>query len=1014
MKASRALYAGPILALAALFGQAAPLAAQTGQIQGTVVSATTQEPLAGAQVFLAGTGLGTLTNDQGRFLLLNVPTGEQTLTLRLLGYADLDRDLTIAPGQTVTLDLQMRESALALDEIVVTGTAIGSRKREIGNSMAAIGSQELELAPLVSSQDAIQGRAPGVAVMSNSGQVGAGFTVKIRGINSVSQDTEPLIYVDGIRIFNLPVRSGWGSRTSTSPLQDINAEDIERIEIVKGAAATTLYGTEASSGVIQIFTKRGFNGAPRWSAEIGTSARMQGDITNFDDDNELFTQCGGLMRGIDTGGSDEGTYNYFIDPTCPDDGDWWETGWGQSVALSVRGGSDAVNYYVAGNYSDANGTLPTQGSTDGGVRGNFSFRPADWLGLQLNTSYTKRNTNWVEDGNNSEGFLLNVGRGFAGYYQGGKFDECTPAALDAKYGAGFLPDGLDWTSSDVSCSSNAYVFDSENFTKSDHYLLGFSTTITPIENWTNSITVGWDYTFINSVLIHPFNHLATPLGQFWDENTTHTKLSLEYAGSLRNSFMGDALASTFSVGGQIFRDRHRWTEVDTEDFAGPVAPTIDAGARVDFVSEVLIGETTAGFFLQEQLGWEDRIFVTGGLRVDGNSAFGDDFGLQAYPKASAAVILSEYDFVPSFFEQLKVRAAYGLSGKAPGAFDKLRTWSPTTSGEGRPAFTPGVVGNEDLGPETTTELEWGLDAGLLDGRLGIEFTRYDAKTTDALVGVTLPPSLGWTSAQQQNIGEIDAGGWELGLIASLLRMDDVEVTARFNGTWQSSEVVDLGGEEIFGDNNAEFREGYPAPGYFGDLIINPGEIADPIVVQDTFIGNVYPTRLLSVGGNVQLFDRLTLDGLFEFQGGHYLPNYTGYQNARRGVWQPCYELQRSMTGTGDPSVFAGATALERAQCHLDDYDSEYWIEPADFWKLRSISASYRLPQSLVRFGDNAVLTLAASNLFTWTDYSGTDPEVMDFADYGESVFDGNGDYGRRDYYQLPPSRTFTMSMRFDF
>ncbi|NIY08400.1 MAG: TonB-dependent receptor [Gemmatimonadetes bacterium] len=847
--------------------------------------------------------------------------------------------------------------------------------------------------------------------MTNSGQVGAGYTVKIRGINSVSQDTEPLIYVDGVRIFNLPVRSGWGSRTSTSPLQDINAKDIERIEIVKGAAATTLYGTEASAGVIQIFTKRGYDGAPQWTAEVGFSARDQGDLTNFDDPNQLFTQCGGLMQGIDTGGDDQGTPEYFVDPTCPDDGDWWETGFGNNYNLSVRGGTDMVNYYFSANYSDAEGTLPTQGSTDGGIRGNFEFNPLDWLGFHLNTAYTKRVTQWVEDGNNADGFLLNVGRGYRGYLKGGKFEECTEAELSARYG-GILPSGVTW--GDVTCSSNSYLFESENYTRSDHYILGLKTNVNPLENWSNTFTIGWDYTFINSENTHPFNFIADPTGYFWDENTVHTKLALEYASSLRNALFDDQLASTFSFGGQVFRDQHRWTEVDVHEFAGPIDPTLDAGADVRYVGEQLIGETTAGFFVQEQLGWQDRLFLTGGLRIDGNSSFGDDFGLQVYPKFSASWIASDYAFVPGFFQALKLRGAVGTSGKAPGAFDKLRTWSPTTSGAGEPAFTPGVVGNPDLGPETTLEREIGFDAEILDARLGIEFTRYWATTTDALVGVTLPPSEGWLSAQTQNIGEIEASGTELGLVAALFRSDAFEWTARANATWSASEVIDLNGEEIFGDNKAEFREGYPAPSYFGDLIVNPNEIGAPEVVSDTFLGEVYPTEMYSVGSTIQLFNRLTLDGLFEFQGGHYLPNYTGYQNARRGVWFPCYELQRSASGVGDPSVLNGATALERGQCDLDDYDSDFWVEPADFWKLRSISLAYRLPAGLVRFGDNAVVTIAASNLATWTDYTGTDPEVMDFADYGESVFDGAGDFGRRDYYQIPPPRTVSFSLRFNF
>ncbi|HSG09233.1 MAG TPA: TonB-dependent receptor plug domain-containing protein, partial [Longimicrobiales bacterium] len=281
----------------ALAGWAQPGAAQeTGRITGQVLSAQNMRPLDGAQVSVEGTGLGGLANAQGRYLLLNVPAGTHTVRVTIIGFATLRQQVTVTPGGVATADFQMTETALSLDEIVVTGTAAEVRAKEVGNSLDAVTSREIENIPLRNSEDILAGRAPGVTIMTNSGQPGAGATVKIRGINSISQTKEPLIYVDGIRIFNEPTRAGWGSSVGTSPLQDIAADDIERIEVVKGAAATTLYGTEASAGVIQIFTKKGISGAPIWNAEVGMGANIQ---TSFladasQDPTDLYTKCGKL------------------------------------------------------------------------------------------------------------------------------------------------------------------------------------------------------------------------------------------------------------------------------------------------------------------------------------------------------------------------------------------------------------------------------------------------------------------------------------------------------------------------------------------------------------------------------------------------------------------------------------------------------------------------------------------------------------------------------------------------
>ena len=1010
---------GPLCTLAllgALLVQ--PVSAQeTGRITGQVTAAQTMRPLDGAQVSVEGTGIGGLANAQGRFLLLNVPVGTYSVRVTIIGFGTMRQQVTVAAGQVANVDFAMEETALALDEIVVTGTAAEVRAKEVGNSLDAITSREIENVPLRNSEDILAGRAPGVTVMTNSGQPGAGGTIKIRGINSISQTKDPLIYVDGIRIFNEPTRSGWGARNSTTPLQDIRADDIERIEVIKGAAATTLYGTEASAGVIQIFTKKGISGAPIWNAEVTLGANTQPSFLAdpSGDPNDLYTQCGNLETlyslnlQVSSSSSSLGNKLFLQDPTCPSDGDWQQSGLIQNYNLNVRGGVGDVTYFVSGAFNDTKGTLPTGKSVDGGFRTNLGFSPIPELNIALNTAYTRRNTDWVADGNNATGFLLNVGRGAQNYLKGGKGDDCANVPADKL------------------CITNRYLFDQTLTTLNDHFITGLTTQWNPTESLSNRFSVGWDYLAIKNETTRPFGNLYTPAGYFWDENTKHTKLSLDYAGSYENSF-GERFASTFSWGGQIFKDKHRWTELDVDGFAGPGTPTIDSGAEVTYRGETTINSTSAGFFFQEMIGMDDRLFLTLGLRVDGNSAFGTNFGLQTYPKASLAWVLSDYDWFPTdLLDQFKLRGAIGESGKAPSAFASVRTWSGIGI-DGTPGFTPGDPGNAEVGPERTRELEFGADMSMFSGRFGAEVTHYRASTTDALILRDLPASEGFLANRTENVGQIDNTGWEFQLNAALVRSSSVEWRARANMSFLHSNAVDVDGNGIVENESciyvglySNICEGEQVSVLRARRIMNPGEIAKPILSDgDTTIGPTYPTRLIGIGTTVSIGNNLSIDALMEGQFGHFLPNYTGYQNERRGSWFPCFDIQEQMIAAyraGDTENLPGVTARERARCAINStinkgysYSSDYWIESADFWRLRSITASYQLPETFLNWGRSTTITLGARNLLTITDYSGTDPEVQDFADQAGNIA-GGGEFGRRDYYQIPNPRTYTLSIR---
>jgi len=936
-------------------------------------------PLEGTQVLVPATSRVVRTDVRGMYRLGGLPAGTYIVRALNLGYAAVGRQVTVGAADTVTADFELRATALSLEAVVVTGTAAESRRKEVGNATAAISTREIEAAPVRNTQDIIAGRAPGITVLTNSGQPGAGGTIRLRGTNSVTQGNNPIIYVDGIRLYsdNAPISPG--SRQSTSTFNDIKAEDIERIEVVKGAAATTLYGTEASSGVIQIFTKKGSSSAPEWAMSTGVGMNRMGHVGSREDPTGVFlNKCSGPelqdAQGVP-----------WVDPTCPESGSWLRDGRLQQHALSVRGGLQQTTYFLSGNFNEEQGVIPTSSARSGGLRGNFGFTPSPALVFSFNSAYTKNAIQFIPDGNNASGFMLNAGRGALGNFKGGK-GECIGVT--------------------VTCVTNGYVLEQEATNGADHFITGLTMQWSPRPALTNRLALGYDYNNNDSQAVLPLGYLNLPLGSIVKSDWTHTKLSIDYAGSYQLPVMG--LASTTSWGGQLFDDRDKLIGLTGSDFAGPGDPTLASAARVTLGTVNRPRVVNRGVFLQEMLGWRDRAFLTAGLRVDGNSAFGDGYGYQQYPKISAAYVVSEESFWPKqIVSTMKLRAAFGESGKAPGAFDAVRTWDPIAADEGRPAVTPLQVGNAELGPERTREFELGLDAGLLDDRVSFELTAFRARTLGALIGVNFPPALGFTRSQLQNVGTLANQGVEMQLSGDIINRGALQWSGRVNYTRLSNEAIDLGGRRLSTGSSVYVQEGFPVPSYFGKKVTNPDAFADPVIEENAYLGRAYANRLFGVNTSVQ-YRGMSLDVLGEYQGGALLGNFTGYQNENRGVWYPCYETQRKIrrANAGDATALSDVRALDRAKCAIDPrkFNSDFWIQPSDFFKIRSASLGYKLPAGLVPRTSSATLTLAGRNLFKSTDYDGLDPELRDASDQGSQL-------GRREYYQIPPSKQFMLSMR---
>ncbi len=951
-----------------------------GSLSGRVVERSSGEPVPSAQVEIEGLGLRGVAGSDGRFNIGGVPAGTHRLTVRRIGFEPQTVRVTVGEGATANVTVILARAPVSLSEVVVTATG-EERRKSVANSIARIDSDQLDAAAVINTQQALAGSAAGITVLANSGQPGAGGSIRLRGVNSISQGNNPIIYLDGVRIFNGRTSTSVAARQSVSPLNDIDASDIERIEVVKGPAATTLYGTEASGGVIQIFTKRGQEGKALWTAEATGGFNSMGHVGPDSDPTGLFVnQCRGDNLVTGTGA-------VFEDPTCPSNGSWLKKGAIQRYALGVRGAAGGITYYVSGNFNDERSVLPTGGNRDAGLRANIGFNPSKQLELAINTSVVKRRVDWFPDGLSSNGALLNISRGPGSNFKGGGCSNDT-----------------------VTCVLNDSLFSLESYTDTHHFISGGTATFRPTKKLTSRLAAGYDYTDADISTIVPFGYLRIPNGQLFQTLWGRTLTTVDLANTYETP-IGASIVSTSSIGGQMFRSHSRSTDLQADNFAGPGEPTLTSGSLRQITDVNDLSVVNAGFFGQQTFGLGDRLFLTAGLRVDGNSAFGTDFGFQSYPKFSAAYVVSEESFWPArMIETMKLRAAVGESGKAPGAFDAVRTWSPIAAEGGQPAFTPAQLGNPDLGPERTREVELGFDALALDGRLGVEYTFYRQRTLDALVPVVGAPSNGFTQAQLENVGELYSSGNELTLTGKLIRAAAVDLSAALRFATFHSEAVDLGGQVLTIEANARtvVKEGLPVPAYVGKRVTNPTELAAPVIEADALLGSPFPTRIISPGVTLRLFNRMTVDALGEFQRGGHLLNAVGYVNAFSSTWQPCYAAQAAIrqAAAGDAAALAGIPALERARCTLTsaDRDFSYWVEKSDFFKLRHVSVSldapFRIPGSR-----RTTIAIAGRNLWTSTSYTGTDPES---ADQRESTF------SRRDYYVFPSARTFTATVRAEF
>ncbi len=962
---------------------AAPAAAQD-QVGGRVLDANTNQPLSGVQVSVQGTGLGALTQANGTFLVRGLTQSTVTVEALMLGYTTWTGE--VAAG-TTDLVIRMEPRAVELNAIVVTGTAGAQQARSLGNTVGRVRADELtQIAPPSDVESLLTGSVPGMNVSAGGGEIGTGSNIRIRGASSVALSSQPLVYIDGVRVNGSNADTGGGiggvgidNSVPPSRLNDINPEDIESIEVIKGPAAATLYGTEASNGVINIITKRGDRGSPSFTFTLKQGANWLPDPEGYFP--STYYRCQG------TGDCTPGEvteFNVLREDRIRNGNEWFQTGQAQGYAASVSGGTDEVRYYFSGDWDRDEGIVDYNWQNQMRGRANLNWTPREDFDLQFGVGGVRSVLSTASANQPiTTAILWSCFGGCEEGQPGNTVDSPQRGYI------GYLPEVLaDSVEGRQAVNRSTY---------------NATATHRPTPWLTHRLRWGADWTETNNTeLYRPISGPGhgQPQGSKTAQRQTSQYVTLDYSATADWNATEDMAFST-SAGVQYYQRQFDWVYARGAIFPVATLETVSAGSQ-KAAEEGFVENKTLGAYIQEQFSWRNRLFLTAAARGDDNSAFGQNFDFVLYPKFSASWVLSEEPFLEDseLFDQLRFRAAWGRAGQQPDVFAALRTYEPSTGPGGSSGLRPDNIGNADLKPEVGEELELGFDASILDDRLSFELTYYDQTRKDALIEVPVRPSVGFPGTQFQNIGEIANSGFEFGINAGVAQGDDWNLDMSLSLSTNSNELVSLGGlpPQILNASNPTtgwagqyYVENFPLGAIFlknvvsaditgsgatavatnvmcegGDVIAGTPSLSrgggSAVSCDDApyiYQGAPVPTREATWTSTLTLFNDLQLFAQVDYQGGHTMVNGTA-----AGA-HTFFKVTREIQEREDP-ILLGYEAL----------GSEGMNQPglidASFAKLRRVSASYTLPGEFAsRFGaSNLTLNLSAHNL--WTIWQATD------------------------------------------
>lgn len=942
-------------------------AAQTGTITGRVVDARSARPLDGAYVLVAGTGIGRATNAEGRFLLPGVPAGRQAVRVQLVGFEEAEQEAVIEEAGTVAMEFRLESAAVELGQIVVTGVGAETTRRALGASVHVLAGEEIEEAAVQSVDQLVQGRVPGAVVNAVSAQPGTGALVNFRGVSSVFGAQTPVIMVDGVRVDNDQATAGNTGGEQSSALADLLVSDIERLEVTRGGAASTLFGSDAATGVIQIFTKKGRPGPPRITARMEQGVEMP-DLKYVLDAGLIFP------RRVEAG---EAPATFLRDS-------YFKNGHAQSYYLGVSGGTADVTYSVSGRLADREGAQPKDASASYNLRGGLRASVGEDFVLDFSGSYVRHN--------------------FERHYNGAAVaDPLTTFEVgDALQlsGRSSLAEALDvFLLPDITEHVSRFIFSS-----------GARWRIR--DGLSARVSLGADNRASQQRIITPIGFTpGVEQGLINRRDRAFVSVSLDAGATHEWTAPGGWLVSALTAGVQAFRDDESVFAANGRRFALPGSVEFDDAARI-VAAESTVELFNGGVYVEERLSLWDKVYAGGGFRVDAGSTFGDEIDAEFYPKATAAYVLSD-DWSPGFADVLKLRAAFGQTGKFPGAYVKDRTFTSTSfRGEAAPRFAS--PGNPGLRPEKTSTFEAGLDAALLANRIGVAFTIYHARTSDALFLVPGQPASG-EGFRQANVGAILNRGVEAEIEADLVSRRSLAWSVGASFHYNDNRVADMGGVADFSVDESQKRVTL-------DLPVGAWQVSTP---TDTNGDTLYdgsslqysgsspvPSKSGAVTTTLRLPGGWSVSALADWAAGHEVFDWGAVWATSNGVYRR--ELVRCGTDAGDADCPYAFPVQYRTDGTVRGRYSQSaarsaFLYDGDYLKLREVSIRWAWPDGLAaRLGARrGAVHASGRNLWTWSRNKMVDPELAGLGGGGLRL-------GGSSSITLPPNREFKLGVEVVF
>ena len=1001
-----------------------------------------------------GNNISVSTNINGNYEIVTaLNNGKYTVIVSNVGYKNNEETITVNGSSDIVLNSTLQIDALGLDEVVVTGNVNKTSKKQLGNAISTINAAQLQNTGTTNLSAMLSGRVMGAQVTQNSGDAAGGISVKLRGVGSVFGSSEPLYIMDGVIIDNSSANvinlnaDTQGSRiqAGTNRLSDINPNDIERIEVINGAAAAAIYGSRASNGVVQIFTKKGKNGKAKVSF---TSSVQQSSLRNRWEMNDVPLRFGvatapalrlstvqdrlstiGNFANVPGGTGPAAAGGRLLESkyavTRYDyQDDIFQKAIGTDNHLSVTGGTDKINYYFSSSYTKNEGIVRNTNFQRYGFKARTDVTLNNWAKLSGGLTYTNSRSKDKPNGNNffspvstmtiidnvwninerdANGKLLNV-----------EFARVNPLSIIETF--------------DIRQETNRSVADAK-------------LSLTPIKGLNIDITNGFDTygqqgtTFQERMPYAGVNSVAAAF--YPDGYVSNAKLNyFQWTGDVVASYKFNPsakLQSTTTAGYSAQYIKTSFTGQEGRDLL-PTVRTISA-AQNFFTNpqESRTEQSIYGYFVQQTLGYNNKLFVTIAGRFDGSSAFSKDARNIFYPKASMSYNLSDESFwknnkLNNWFNTFKVRASYGKAGNLTGVgpYDRFTNYSPIVYTSG--GFAPSSrIGNPNIRPEIKEEIEFGADMQFLQGRLGLQITKYNQKITDVLIPFNLPPSSGAGSILD-NVGKMTNNGLEFMLTGTPVTTKDFKWNASFLYSSNKNKVTEVYRNATFigfdGSNTQGILVGQPVGVYYvnyyaknadGSLLlkdvngfklpqIEKGNLLTGEAQRD-LAGQPTGGNLRKVLGDPNPDFNISFNQEFTYKNWNFRMQVDGVYGFEVYNWD---WITRNNVGNGPMAKQELLGQLPRGWVasiggFIGPRIQEEHVEDGSFTKLREISLGYTFKK--LKFADNIKVAVSGRNLFSKDSYRGFDPEVNSA---GQSYVRGT------DFGSVPIPKTIQFSIIANF